>query len=95
VVRVAGDRSCDQDGGIEIGFHRPEASLICSSRMVSTMVSQLKPLASGPGEPRCRVLGPWMIYVRPDEAPGHLDVLREQARNLREVAGELESVWGE
>ena len=48
VVQVAGDRSCDQDGGIEIGFHSPEASLICSSRMVSTIVSQLRPLGAWP-----------------------------------------------
>jgi hypothetical protein len=31
MVRVAGDRSCDRDGGTEIGFHSPEASLLCSS----------------------------------------------------------------
>jgi hypothetical protein len=43
---------------------------------------------------RCRVLGPWMICVRPDEAPGHLDALRGQARSLREVVGDLELVRG-
>ena len=44
VVRVAGDRSRDQDRGIEIGFHSPEASLICSSLMATDWPEQ-KPWA--------------------------------------------------
>jgi hypothetical protein len=48
VLWVASDGRCHQDGGIEIGPHSPEAPLICWSRMVSTMVSQSKPLGAWP-----------------------------------------------
>lgn len=48
MVRVASDGRCYQDGGIEIDLHRPVASLIRSSRLTSTIASQLKPLGAWP-----------------------------------------------
>ena len=95
LVRVAGDRSRDQDRGIE---HRLAQSGSVFDLLVSDGIHDRVPIETAGRlalvNRRCRVLGPWMICVRPDEAPGHLDALRGQARSLREVVGDLELVRG-